>query len=169
MKKIGRRALALMAIILLMAGTIGIASATDVAEPAIVILPDSGDDVTPDGTILVPINQDAFESIGLSVQYYNFDPGNPYAIFVVDSDGVVVYNHEHPGGLPTGEDLIEVHWIVGSDLEEEYTITAEGWTTNGRRVTYVQETAPIEPIPVSPLVLTGFLATVGIVTWRRYR
>lgn len=141
------------------------------ADPVINILPSSGPNVLPDGTIEVPVGSDAFTTIGLSASYTGWVAGNAYSVQVIrDSDGTVVFNHVHSGGLPAANYIAEIHWIPAGDLGQTYTVDAWGITSSGRRTWKVETTAPVNPtpeLPTSALMAVGLIGLIGVSKLRR--
>lgn len=149
--------------------TIGSASAkAGCADCSIAILPDSGPNVAPNGVILAPVGQDASVSVGLAAEYKNFSATDNFSVTIInDTNDIVFFANGILNFGSTSDRVFDAHWVVPDDLGQSYTIIADGTDINGNRVTYVKAMAPIQPIPVSPLVLAGFALVAGIIWIRK--
>ena len=131
----------------------------------IVIEPTSGPNVDNITKMkLPPAGQDAASSIGLGVQYAEFDTGDSFAQYVLDSNGHLVPDTETSGMLRTGNDFKPIHWTPNSeDIGKIFTIHAEGQLSEGQNIFVDTEVSPAEPVPVNIGVLGGFIIVSGIV------
>ncbi len=130
----------------------------------VTILPESGPHVTSDGTIHVPEGADAYDSVGLAVRFGGFAAGNPYAINIVDKNNVPVY--PVAGTLPTGDDIIPLHWVVPNDKSQTYTVIATGVGGTTLRMKLATSMAPIAPAPelsTVALMSAGMIGLLGMV------
>jgi len=149
--------------------TIMIFSGTASANSSVEILPTFGDvNVTSDGTIIVPIGQDSFTTVGLSFNYSGFNPNESFAINITrDSDNFDVYNNSGNLGS-SGNGTIEIHWVPIDN--QSYTILASGYNNIGKRIFTRTATAPIMPIPeLDTIVLlsAGLIGIFGLVRIKR--
>ena len=139
------------------------------ANPGVEILPPVGDaNVTADGTIIVPIGQDSFTSVGLSVNYTGFHPNESYSINITrDSDNSDVWNKTGNLGNASSA-LIEVHWVPIDN--QSYTIFASGYNQIGKRIYTQSAVAPIMPVPelsTGVLLSAGLIGILGLVRLKR--
>ncbi len=160
----GRRSIVLV-LVLAILFTAGAAAAGGLD---VTILPESGPHVASDGTVLVPEGADAYDSVGLAVSFGGFAAGNPYTISIVNKNGVPAYTLG--GILPTGNDVIPLHWVVPNDKTQTYTAIATG--TNGQtlRLKLATSMAPIAPAPelsTVALVSAGMIGLFGLVRTQR--
>ncbi|VVB87561.1 Uncharacterised protein [uncultured archaeon] len=153
-----------MTVVLAMLFMAGTAAALDIT-----VLPTSGPNVKPDGTILVPVGANAFESVGLAAEYNGFVAGkDPYMVQVVRNDGTPMFSVG--GKLATGNDVIPINWVVPNDRKHTYTVIATGMSGTTIRQKLVLSMAPVEPVPeLSTVVLTssGVIGLLGLVRMRR--
>jgi len=134
----------------------------------VTILPESGPHVSPDGTILVPLGADAFNSVGLAVNFGGFAKGNPYTINIVNKASVPVFTLG--GTLPTGNDIIPLHWVVPIDKTQTYTAIATGANGQTLRMKLATSMAPIAPTPelsTVALMSAGMIGLLGLVRSQR--
>lgn len=154
-----------MVLVLAMLFTAGAAAAGGLE---VTILPESGPHVALDGTVLVPVGADAYDSVGLAVKFGGFASGNPYAINIVDKNNVPAYTLG--GTLPTGNDIIPLHWVVPNDKTQTYTVIATGVGGTTLRMKLATSIAPIAPTPelsTAALMSAGMIGLFGLVRIRR--
>ena len=161
-----RRGKICLVLVLAMLFNIGAAAA---AGMDVTILPEPGDPhVSPDGTILVPVGADAFDSVGLAVSFSGFATGDPYVINILDKNDVSVY--PAGGTLPTGNDIIPLHWVVPNDKSQTYTLIATGVGGTELRTKFLTSMAPIAPAPelsTVALMSAGMIGLFGLVRIQR--
>jgi hypothetical protein len=154
-----------LVLVLAMLFTAGTAAA---AGLDVTILPESGPHVAPDGTIMVPVGADAFNSVGLAVSFGGFAAGNPYTINIVNKNSVPVFTLG--GTLPTGNSIIPLHWVVPNDKAQAYTAIATGVNGQTLRMKLATSMAPIAPVPelsTVALMSAGMIGLFGLVRIQR--
>lgn len=122
--------------------------------------------ISPDGTFQLPVGADAYESIGLAVEFKNFSNGRQYEINITrDSDGATMYFNR--SGLQDGNLTVPVGWLVPNDLTQNYTLNATGLRGQGKKLR-TTKTAAINPVPeLNTLILTSAgVFGIMLVSWR---